>query len=64
MIVNSYYIVVVDGCGSVSLCVYVHLCMYMHACMWFPTLDFAGVRLFIACVFLSVVNLLGLEFSF
>lgn len=30
----------------------------------FPSFDFAGVRLFVSCVFTSVVNLLQLGFSF
>lgn len=32
----------------------------MHACV--PSLVFAGVGLIIACVFVAVVNLAGLEF--
>lgn len=32
----------------------------VHACV--PSLTFAGVRLLIACVFVGVVNLPGLEF--
>ena len=30
----------------------------------FPSIDFAGLKLFIPCVFMSIVNLLRLEFSF
>ena len=33
-------------------------------CVYFPSFGFAGVRLFISCVFEDVVNLLDLEFFF
>ena len=33
-------------------------------CVCFPTLGNADERLFIICIFLDIVNLLGLEFFF
>jgi hypothetical protein len=52
MIIGSCYVVVVVDHGGGSVCVY------------FPSFDFAGLRLFILCVFMGVVNPLLLEFSF
>ena len=37
--------------------------MYVRVCV-FPSLGLFGVRLFIACVFMGVINLLGVEFTF
>ena len=51
MIINSCYFAVAVGGGS-------------HMCVHFPSFGFADVRLFIFCVFIGVVNFLGLEFSF
>jgi hypothetical protein len=50
MIVNSCYFG--DGGVSVSVCVCV--------CVSLPS----GLRLFNACVFMDILNLLGLEFFF
>jgi hypothetical protein len=33
-------------------------------CVCFPSFDFSGMRLFIPHVFICIVNLLRLEFSF
>ena len=33
-------------------------------CACFPSFDFSGLKLFIPCVFMAVVNLFKLEFSF
>lgn len=41
--------------------VVVVVCVYV--CL-LPSFVFADVRLFISCVFMAVLNLLGLEFSF
>lgn len=53
VIVNSCYVV---GSGGSS----VHVCV----CVLFPSQGFAGVRLFIDCIFMGPVNILGLAFSF
>ena len=42
--------------------VWVFLCVYM--CVYTPSMDFFGVKLFIASVCMGVVNFLELEFSF
>jgi hypothetical protein len=46
------------------VCVCVYVCVWVCACVCFPSVEFAGVKLFISCVFFGVVKLLGLEFSF
>jgi hypothetical protein len=38
------------------------VCAYVCACL--PSFDFAGVELFISCIFLSVFSLVGLKVSF
>ena len=63
MIVYSCYFVAVvdssgsDGCGgSAFVCVSI--------CVCFSSFTFTGMRIFSICVFLCVVNILRLEFSF
>jgi hypothetical protein len=51
------------------LVVFVCVCVCVCVCVWcvfvcFPYFGFGSVELFISCVFLNVVNLLVLEFSF
>ena len=51
-------VVVVKMC----FCLWVCLCVCVSIC--FPSLGFDGLRLSIFCVFMGVVNFLGLEYSF
>jgi hypothetical protein len=53
LLIPGIFMVVVVVCVCVCVCV----CML-------PFLCFAGVGLLISCVFMGVVNILGLEFSF
>ena len=52
VIVNFCHFVVVTGGGGGSMCICFHL------------LDFDGLGLSIACVFIGSLNFFGLEFSF
>jgi hypothetical protein len=38
--------------------------MFVYACMCLSSFNLAHVGLFISCIFMSVVNLHGFEFSF
>jgi hypothetical protein len=55
MIVDFYFVVIIIGGGGVCAC--------NRECMCFPSFGFDGMRLFISCVFVGVVNFLSLEFS-
>jgi hypothetical protein len=50
-------------CVCVFVCMCVCVCVCVCVCL-LPFFGFAGLRLFILWVFLGVVNLFGLEFSF
>ena len=46
----------------ITLLLLVVVCV--NVCVCFPSCGFPHVRLFISCVFMDIVNFLGLEFSF
>jgi hypothetical protein len=68
MIVNFCYfdfgVVCVVLCSCMRVCVSVSICAcVLFSLFCFPYFVFAGVGLFISCVFLYVVYHLGLQFS-
>lgn len=55
-------LVVVTVCLYVCVCVHARMCVCMYVSAFYFSVCFAGAKLFISCIFLGKVKVLGLNF--